>query len=293
MALVVGFGPVVWLLPHGGGLAEVPSVAHAPGKGAFPGPRMAKAPGTPNALGPVSGREPGNATGPARAMAAQNVCPAGTRLLEGEHLDEVEHECTDQRGKNCFAFEHNRVSLGGDVTPIRVCMDLYEAPNQRGARPIVMKNALEAAAYCEERGKRLCSEAEWEFACEGPEHLPYVYGWEVQVKVCNSDKPWKPFSEQALRQGGMVANAEVSRLWQGEGSGSRQQCVSKDGIFDLMGNVEEWVSSRATRPFRAALKGGFWAKPWSTCRGTNDAHDVKFRFYEVGFRCCMSPPAKP
>jgi hypothetical protein len=35
--------------------------------------------------------------------------------------------------------------------------------------------------------------------------------------------------------------------------------------------------------------GGFWAKPWTGCRGTNDAHEPRFTFYETGFRCCAEP----
>ena len=35
--------------------------------------------------------------------------------------------------------------------------------------------------------------------------------------------------------------------------------------------------------------GGFWAKPWTGCRGTNDAHEPSFEFYETGFRCCADP----
>ena len=35
--------------------------------------------------------------------------------------------------------------------------------------------------------------------------------------------------------------------------------------------------------------GGFWAKPWTSCRGTNDAHEPTFVFYETGFRYCAEP----
>ena len=50
------------------------------------------------------------------------------------------------------------------------------------------------------------------------------------------------------------------------------------------------MTSSRPRKFKAALMGGFWAKPWTGCRGTNDAHEPEnFRFYEVGFRCCKDP----
>ena len=52
----------------------------------------------------------------------------------------------------------------------------------------------------------------------------------------------------------------------------------------MMGNVEEWVTSRKGRRYKGALMGGFWSKPWTGCRGTNDAHEEAFVFYETGFR---------
>jgi formylglycine-generating enzyme required for sulfatase activity len=65
--------------------------------------------------------------------------------------------------------------------------------------------------------------------------------------------------------------------------------MSAFGVFDMMGNVEEWVTTRKGRRFPGALMGGFWAKPWTGCRGTNDAHEPGFVFYETGFRCCAEP----
>ena len=88
---------------------------------------------------------------------------------------------------------------------------------------------------------------------------------------------------------GADATKEIAHLWQGSPSGAYATCASSFGIYDMMGNVEEWVATRHGRRFPGALMGGFWAKPWTGCRGTNDAHDPSFTFYEVGFRCCTSP----
>ncbi len=230
------------------------------------------------------------ASGAASSAPAGGACGADMVLVEHDHSEFVDHTCTDQRGKHCYAYTPNVTTRRGAVQHVRTCMDRYEAPNQRGARPLVMLSGDEAEAWCSAKGKRLCGESEWESACEGDEALPWVYGWKVDTAVCDSDKTWRAFDERALMSSDReTRERESNRLWQGEPSGARARCVSGDGVVDLTGNVEEWVTSRPEHHFRTSLMGGFWAKPWTGCRGTNDAHSPDFRFYEVGFRCCRDP----
>ncbi len=218
-------------------------------------------------------------------------CPDDMRLVAGTHYDEVEHLCVDWRKSvgRCFAYYEHLTVANGPTTQIDVCMDRFEAPNEAGARPLVMRSLADAEAFCRARQKRLCSEAEWETACESGDERPWQYGWKVDRRACNSDKPWREFDARALMAGGETARREVERLWQGSPSGAYPGCVTKDGVHDLMGNVEEWVTSSRPRKHAGALMGGFWAKPWTGCRGTNDAHAPNFVFYEVGFRCCKEP----
>ncbi|HVK71620.1 MAG TPA: SUMF1/EgtB/PvdO family nonheme iron enzyme [Polyangium sp.] len=220
-------------------------------------------------------------------------CPSDMRLVTGTHADEVQHLCTDPRKDakttHCFAYFEGLTGEEGARTDIRVCMDQFEAPNRRGARPLVMQSFRMAERWCGDRGKRVCSEQEWELACEGGERRPLAYGWQVSRTQCNSDKGWRPFDARALAAGGEDEKKELAKLWQGSTSGSYLSCVSPFGIYDMMGNVEEWVATRPGRKFPGALMGGFWAKPWTGCRGTNDAHEPTFTFYETGFRCCADP----
>jgi formylglycine-generating enzyme len=230
-------------------------------------------------------------TVPGRDPGPSPACPKDMRLVEGTHYDEMGHLCvdprTDAKDTHCFAYHEGISAEEGRATPVRVCMDQFEAPNVRGAKPFVMKSYKSALKWCRERGRRVCSEQEWEMACEGEEHRPLSYGWRVDRARCNSDKPWRAFDVTKLFQEGEEGDAEVDRLFQGAKSGAYGACVSPFGIYDLMGNVEEWVASRPGRRYSGALKGGFWAKPWTGCRGTNDAHEPEFIFYETGFRCCM------
>ena len=228
---------------------------------------------------------------PATAPASHASCPADMRLVEGLHSEFVQRLCVDWRGDRCLAIFPGLVAREPRETPIRACMDTYEWPNKAGALPVVMLRFVDAEAQCAAAGKRLCTEFEWEMACEGPETLPWPYGWKQQPGACNSDKPYRPVSEAKLAsRDPAVREAETQRAWQGEPSGAHPACTSAFGVHDLTGNVEEWVqTSRPEWPFRSSLKGGYWSKPWAGCRGTNERHGPQFRFYEVGFRCCQDP----
>jgi formylglycine-generating enzyme required for sulfatase activity len=91
---------------------------------------------------------------------------------------------------------------------------------------------------------------------------------------------------------GPEAEAHAKDLYQGSRSGSKRKCVSQDGVYDLTGNVEEWVvrTREHANDYPYLLVGCYWSgcygggKP--TCHSTNNAHGPEFRFYETGFRCC-------
>jgi hypothetical protein len=173
------------------------------------------------------------------------------------------------------------------------CMDRFEAPNVEGAEPLVMQSALTADAWCAEQGKRLCTEHEWDAACQGPDLSTYPYGDAYQPGACNDDKTWIAPDEQVLATWpSQEAQDEVERLYQAAPSGSYSGCASAYGVFDLTGNVEEWVvrTKYHVNEYPHVLKGCYWSgcyggsKP--TCLSTNPAHASAFKFYETGFRCC-------
>ncbi len=176
------------------------------------------------------------------------------------------------------------------------CMDRFEAPNVAGERPIVAATAPEGEAWCEEHGKRLCTETEWNRACEGSARRPFPYGDAYRSAACNQTKVWRaPNWALVARFPAPEGRAEVERLDQSEPSGSFPACVSEDGAFDLTGNVAEWVKRTLPNPnnHEHVLKGCYWAgcyggaKPG--CSFRNPAHPGTFRTYEAGFRCCLTP----
>lgn len=175
------------------------------------------------------------------------------------------------------------------------CVDRYEAPNVAGAAPLAMQTALDGEAWCEARGKRLCTEAEWVRACEGASERKFPYGTTYVRGRCNDDKTWKSPSWSTL--GTWPADAakkEAERLYQADPSGSRDACVSEEGAFDLTGNVAEWVvrSFPNSTNYDHVMKGCYWSGCYGgappSCAFVNPAHPGGFRTYEAGFRCCRS-----
>ena len=172
----------------------------------------------------------------------------------------------------------------------RFCIDKYEWPNKAGEEPVVMKSWYEARDACQSIGKRLCTQDEWTLACEGPEHLPYPYGYTRDATACNIDKDAIQVNEDALKRPDRRA-AEVARLWQGEASGSRPNCKSPFGVFDMTGNVDEWTVNETGNPHKSALKGGYWSWVRGRCRAVTAGHDEGFRYYQIGWRCCANAGA--
>lgn len=168
------------------------------------------------------------------------------------------------------------------------CIDRYEYPNIEDVPPLTFVTYLHAQELCESHGRRLCTEEEWTFACEGEEGKPYPYGYVRSSDTCNIDKPWiapdlgKLFGPVRPK----VTNDELERLWQGVPSGEMRECTSPFGVHDMTGNVDEWTTSVRKSGLRSILKGGYWATVRDRCRPSTRIHNEWHRNYQTGFRCC-------
>ncbi len=157
-------------------------------------------------------------------------------------------------------------------------------------RPRETINWIEARDFCALRGARLPTEAEWEYAARGPDHLEYPWGNEF---VADN-----------------VVYAENSN-YQTVDIGSKPKGASWVGALDMSGNVWEWVSTLyQDYPYPTAggsielrqwinhndttnsrtLRGGSW--DYSSAKYLRAADRTRNIVYQIdrliGFRCAIS-----
>jgi hypothetical protein len=236
-------------------------------------------------------------------------CPDDMVLVAGEYCPLVQQTCLEHHteydrdrerkaegGKStvserCLRYEEPSVCLSKKREPMRFCMDRYEWPNKKGELPALLVSWGDAKKLCEEKGKRLCGEAEFNFACEGEQMLPYTYGYVRDPEACNIDKPYRKRQKSLKKYERCMkrpdCKAELERLDQRLPTGSMPRCVSPFGVYDLNGNINEWVERPKQKyPNRSGLKGGWWGPVRGRCRPTVGFHKEDDYGYEEGFRCC-------
>jgi len=149
-------------------------------------------------------------------------------------------------------------------------MDVFPFPNEEGAIPRTNATQQEAAALCEEKEKRLCTELEWERACKGPQNFTYEHGNAHRADRCGMGSP------SAMRPTGFLVG-----------------CRSDFGIRDLHGGVFEWTDSpwgRGSERALVSVRGGNAPQGELVGRCANAiGRSAETRAANIGFRCCAGP----
>lgn len=142
--------------------------------------------------------------------------------------------------------------------------------------PAVGVDFQAAAAYCRWAGKRLPTATEWERAARGREGRNYPWGDNFEKDRCNT----------------VESSSVTDKTWS-VGSGS--QCITPEGIFDLVGNADEWTAERVEARDGSdsrVVKGGSW-KERGELRGLGYLRlkaAPEYTGEEMGFRCAADPP---
>jgi hypothetical protein len=150
-------------------------------------------------------------------------------------------------------------------------IDKLPYPNEPGAIATTNVTRDEADRLCAKVDKRLCTEAEWERACKGPQQELYV-GGAFAAATCGVGVP----ADRAAQQP----------------RGALAACVSGFGVADLHGGAFEWTSSAWKRSGfgeQAVVRGGNAAMPQGelVARCANAApRSAHVKSASVGFRCC-------
>ena len=215
---------------------------------------------------------------------ADAACPAGMVHVKGTRCAAPLQRCLKWHPRRsagqkiaCERFKEPS-ECRGLRTKMDFCIDRYEFTPPGYTYPITHVNWTEAGLLCEAMGKRLCFENEWEFACEGEQALPYPYGYVRDARRCNHD-----FPEAELVT---PAGDFIDRRVRADGL---PECVSPFGVYNLVGNVDEWTTRQgAEPPGRAVLRGGWWLIGRNRCRAATANHGEVYASMQTGFRCCRA-----
>jgi protein-disulfide isomerase/uncharacterized membrane protein/peroxiredoxin len=145
----------------------------------------------------------------------------------------------------------------------------------------------QANAACEATGKRLCSEKEFLRACMGSDPVDA----DKDGTYSNDPPTGRFYAYGGLYREGTCADARDPQNPGDIVSGTHPGCGTPEGVYDLHGNVKEWVG---LDPSSAALMGGSYFSGESarcTYRREDVAPDTKDP--SNGFRCCEGPADLP
>ncbi|MEC7751586.1 MAG: SUMF1/EgtB/PvdO family nonheme iron enzyme [Myxococcota bacterium] len=187
----------------------------------------------------------------------------------------------------------------------------YYSDFSRPRQPMVGMSWYQANAYCRAMGKHLPTEAEWEMAARGPEGDAYPWGNEPVTCDRAVIKNRKGRSCGQKKRGGSAHKGRTLTV--------QSRPPGRYGLYDMIGNAEEWTADWYTRDWtqcgkacsgmnpkgpcasqapdkpckgyrRKSVRGGSWYWPQSCAKSwTRRPHFPSNKpYHHFGFRCAAS-----
>jgi formylglycine-generating enzyme required for sulfatase activity len=207
------------------------------------------------------------------AAGAADEQPVHAVTLRAFFMDQF--EVTNERYKGC-------VDAGDCTAP---GSGRYTSPDFAN-HPVLLVSWEQAQTFCTWEGKRLPTEAEWEYAATGGDGRIYPWGNEFNLDFLPA----------------RASNADASPV------GSFPENVSPFGVFDMAGNAVEWVADWYARGYYAqseaenppgpatgtqkVMRGGSFGNPDGSFYTTTRRYRQSpgFRDVDIGFRCAADMP---
>ena len=193
--------------------------------------------------------------------------------------------------------EMQRVTYGS----LDFLIDTFESSLQEDGRSSSAKHQIPATQMswfaakdaCAASGKRLCSEQEWVAACQNAAPVDdNENGQYADDMIEGTSYPYADYHNKTRcwdgHQRGTKCGEDNDQPCRPVYTGEMPGCVTSTGVYDMTGNVEEWVG---TSPESAVLLGGSYdtSKDHARCYRRNDTYGPGFANVRTGFRCCKTP----
>lgn len=228
-------------------------------------------------------------------------CPAGMIFISGNFCPKDDALClywVDAHGKRTTV---NTDRCGEWRSPVHCivssvkksyCIDKFEFPNKKGVLPRDWLSFVQAQQLAAAEGKRLCTQSEWTFAALGPDNHPIPYGDGFhRSHACNIDRHIADVSligDQVMKVSNPDSDVAQKLRSQLVPSGSMEDCKSDFGVYDMVGNIDEWVINESGKPYVSGLMSGHQYGIRNRSRAITTAHGPSFSWYETGFRACLN-----
>ena len=145
-----------------------------------------------------------------------------------------------------------------------------------------------AKKACENAHKRLCTKDEWASACRGQKDTQFPYGDTFRAGRCNVNRALHPGYVLHSSFSVGLLDPRLNLVEEGDDpllrlTGGTASCASEwsgDQIYDMVGNLDEWVED-------GMFLGGFYARSSTKgCAAQISSHALGYFDYSTGTRCC-------